>query len=65
MDFPEESFDIIWAEGSKSVIGFQQGIKKWYRFLKPRGFLVVHDENKNKSIKLDFIKKRVPTYQSI
>jgi len=43
-DFPDESFDIIWAEGSISVIGFERGLKEWRRFLKPNGFLVVHDE---------------------
>ena len=44
MDFPKESFDIIWAEGSISVIGFERGIKEWRRFLKTGGFLVVHDD---------------------
>lgn len=44
MDFPDESFDIIWSEGSISRIGFETGLKEWRRFLKPNGFLVVHDE---------------------
>ena len=44
IDFPDESFDIIWAEGSISIIGFERGLKEWYRFLKPDGFLVAHDE---------------------
>jgi len=57
MDFPEESFDIIWAEGSIFVIGFENGIKKWRRFLKPNGFLVIHDENKDKNKKLGLIEK--------
>ena len=57
MDFPEESFDIIWSEGSIFIIGFENGIKKWRRFLKPNGFLVVHDENKNKTKKLGLITK--------
>ena len=57
MDFPEESFDIIWAEGSIFVIGFENSLKKWRRFLKPNGFLVIHDENKDKNKKLDLIKK--------
>ncbi|MFB0535203.1 MAG: class I SAM-dependent methyltransferase [Anaerolineae bacterium] len=47
LDFPDESFDIIWAEGSISRIGFKKGLKEWRRFLKPNGFLVVHDETKN------------------
>jgi len=57
MDFPEESFDIIWAEGSIFVIGFENSLKKWYRFLKPNGFLVLHDENKDKTKKLELITK--------
>ena len=57
MDFPQESFDIIWSEGSIFVIGFENGIKKWRRFLKPNGFLVIHDENKDKTKKLALITK--------
>lgn len=43
MDFPDGSFDIIWAEGSIWIIGFEKGLKEWRRFLKPNGFLVVHE----------------------
>jgi ubiquinone/menaquinone biosynthesis C-methylase UbiE len=43
MDFPEESFDILWSEGSIFVIGFEKGLKAWRRFIKPGGFLVVHE----------------------
>jgi len=57
MDFPGESFDIIWAEGSIFVVGFEDGIKTWRRFLKPNGFLVIHDENKDKTRKLGSITK--------
>jgi len=57
MNFSNESFDIIWSEGSIFVIGFENVLKKWHRFLKPNGFLVVHDENRNKSKKLGLITK--------
>lgn len=43
MEFPEESFDIIWAEGSIYIIGFEKGLKEWRRFIKSRSFLVVHE----------------------
>ncbi|MGB6866574.1 MAG: class I SAM-dependent methyltransferase [Candidatus Aminicenantaceae bacterium] len=43
MDFPEESFDIIWSEGSIYIIGFEKGLKEWRRFIKSHGFLVVHE----------------------
>ena len=52
MDFPGESFDIIWAEGSISAIGFERGLQEWKRFLKPGGFMVVHDEKGNVEEKL-------------
>jgi ubiquinone/menaquinone biosynthesis C-methylase UbiE len=44
LDFPEESFDIIWSEGSIFAIGFETGLREWRRLLKRGGFLVVHDE---------------------
>jgi ubiquinone/menaquinone biosynthesis C-methylase UbiE len=52
MDFPAETFDILWAEGSIFVIGFNKGLKAWKRFIKPNGYLVVHDaaENLDKKI---------------
>ena len=43
IQFPEGTFDIIWAEGSISIIGFKKGLQEWNRLLKPKGFLVVHD----------------------
>lgn len=47
MEFEKESFDIIWSEGSIFVVGFGKGLKEWRRFLKPNGYLVVHDEQGN------------------
>ena len=43
MEFPSGRFDIIWAEGSISVIGFEKGIIEWKPFIKNGGYLVVHD----------------------
>jgi len=56
IDFPDESFDIIWAEGSISTIGFERGLREWKRLLKINGFLVIHDDIKNLSDKL----KKIP-----
>ena len=55
MDFPDESFDIIWSEGSIFVIGFERGLQEWRRFLKPGGFMVIHDEKGNVKEKLEQI----------
>lgn len=52
MNWPDECFDIIWSEGSISAIGFERGLREWRRFLKPGGFLVIHDERGNIEEKL-------------
>jgi ubiquinone/menaquinone biosynthesis C-methylase UbiE len=56
IDFPDESFDIVWAEGSISIIGFERGLRDWKRLLKTNGFLVIHDDIKNMPDKL----KKIP-----
>ena len=43
MSFPDGCFDLIWAEGSIHVIGFERGLRSWRRFIKPEGFLTVHE----------------------
>jgi len=43
MNFPDESFDVIWSEGSINIIGFERGLQEWRRFIKSSGFLVVHE----------------------
>jgi SAM-dependent methyltransferase len=42
--FPAGRFDILWAEGSIAVLGFERGLEEWRRLLRPGGFLAVHDE---------------------
>jgi ubiquinone/menaquinone biosynthesis C-methylase UbiE len=55
LDYEDESFDIIWSEGSISAIGFERGLREWRRFLKSGGFIVVHDEQGNVKEKLEKI----------
>lgn len=55
MKFPDESFDVVWAEGSINVIGFEKGLQQWKRLLKPGGFMVVHDERGDVRQKLEQI----------
>jgi ubiquinone/menaquinone biosynthesis C-methylase UbiE len=52
MDFADKSIDIIWAEGSIYAIGFARGLREWQRFLKPDGYMVIHDEKGNVREKL-------------
>ncbi|MDB9330541.1 methyltransferase domain-containing protein [Nodularia spumigena CS-591/04] len=43
LDFPDASFDIIWAEGSIYIIGFENGLKQWKPLLNQRGYLVASE----------------------
>jgi ubiquinone/menaquinone biosynthesis C-methylase UbiE len=55
LDFPDEDFDVIWSEGSIFTIGFAGGLQEWRRILRPGGFLVVHDEEKDFAEKCEYI----------
>ncbi len=39
MDFPDESFDLIWSEGALYIMGFENALRKCRELLKPGGFL--------------------------
>jgi ubiquinone/menaquinone biosynthesis C-methylase UbiE len=39
--FVNEQFDLIWAEGSIFIIGFEQGLKTFKKLLKPSGYIAV------------------------
>jgi len=56
LKFPDKSFDIIWAEGSIVMIGFAKGIREWHHFIKPKGFLVIHDMTDDIIMKMEQVK---------
>ena len=41
LPFQEEELDLIWSEGAIYNIGFERGIKEWWKFLKPGGYIAV------------------------
>lgn len=43
LDYADSSFDLIWAEGSVFVIGFEKGLREWKRLLTGKGYLVVSE----------------------
>jgi SAM-dependent methyltransferase len=43
MDFEAESFDIIWAEASAHIIGFETALDGWRKYLRPDGYMVIHE----------------------
>jgi ubiquinone/menaquinone biosynthesis C-methylase UbiE len=55
LNFPDESFDIIWSEGSIAVVGFERGLRDWRQLIKPDGYLAVFDESRGLSDKLKCI----------
>ncbi len=45
LPFKEESHDLIWAEGSIFIMGYENGLKYWHRFLKKGGFIAVSESS--------------------
>ncbi len=43
LDYAANSFDVIWAEGSIFVIGFEKGLRDWKRLLTGNGYLVASE----------------------
>lgn len=43
LPFPEESFDLIWAEGSAFVMGFAEALAYWKKFLHQGGSMMMSD----------------------
>jgi len=39
LDFPAQSFDLIWSEGAIYIIGFEAGLRAWRKLLKPQAYL--------------------------
>jgi len=52
-----ETYDIIWAEGSIFVVGFERGICDWKQLISKDGFLVIHDEDNEVKTKLELIER--------
>jgi SAM-dependent methyltransferase len=43
LPFGQETFDLIWAEGSAFVMGFKEALYAWKRLLKPGGYIAISD----------------------
>ncbi len=43
VDYPDASFDLIWAEGTAYLIGWEKALMEWRRLLKSSGKLVATD----------------------
>jgi ubiquinone/menaquinone biosynthesis C-methylase UbiE len=43
MDFAKQSFDLIWAEGSIYIIGFEKGLREFRKFINSNGYLAASE----------------------
>ncbi len=43
LSFLGATFDLLWAEGSIYIIGWERGLKQWHSLIKPGGYLVVSE----------------------
>ncbi|KPK67748.1 hypothetical protein AMJ87_12930 [candidate division WOR_3 bacterium SM23_60] len=44
IEYPDEHFDVVWAEGVIAIIGFERGLREWHRLIKPHGYMGIHDD---------------------
>jgi SAM-dependent methyltransferase len=69
LPFEAASFDLIWSEGAVYIIGFENGLRSWRRFLRPGGWLGVSEvawlrENPPQEI-VDFWQAGYPAIRSV
>lgn len=57
LKLPEKSYDLIIAEGLLNVTGFENGFQHLLKFLKPAGFMIIHDEYRDQEAKQKFIEE--------
>jgi ubiquinone/menaquinone biosynthesis C-methylase UbiE len=43
MEFPDETFDLIWSEGALYIMGFENALKACGKLLKPGGYLAASE----------------------
>ena len=43
LPFSESEFDLIWSEGAIYIMGYEKGLKEWYKFLKAGGYIGVSE----------------------
>ena len=69
LSLPEESFDLLWAEGSAYIIGVEKSLQLWRPFLKKRGYLVLSDlvwrTDKPSDKSIEFWSKEYPDMQLV
>ena len=68
LPFQSNTYDLIWAEGSIFIMGYEKGLQYWHQFLKPGGYVAVTDcswLNSKRPKNMNWIKDNVPEIDSI
>ncbi|SNB54415.1 DNA-binding transcriptional regulator, MerR family [Marinobacter sp. es.042] len=69
LPFQTGSFDLIWAEASAYVMGFEKALTTWKKLLKPKGCIVVNDlvwlTDTPSQTAMDFWHQEYPDMQSV
>jgi serine/threonine-protein kinase HipA len=69
LPFDDGDFDLIWSEGAIYLLGFEEGLRLWRRFLKPGGFAVASEltwlTEKPSPAAAQFWRKNYPTMGDI
>lgn len=63
LPFQPNTYDLIWAEGSIFIMGYENGLRYWRHFLKPNGYVAVTDccwLNSKRPKSMDWINDNVP-----
>jgi DNA-binding transcriptional MerR regulator/ubiquinone/menaquinone biosynthesis C-methylase UbiE len=69
LPFENESFDLIWAEGSAYIMGVEKALAEWKALLKHRGHLMLSDmvwrTSLPSQVSIDFWKQEYPDIQLV
>lgn len=68
LPFQQNTYDLIWAEGSIFIMGYEKGLQYWHQFLKPGGYVAVTDcswLNNNRPKNMSWIKDNLPEIDTI
>lgn len=68
LPFLPDTYDLIWAEGSIFIMGYEKGLQYWHQFLKSGGYVAVTDcswLNNKRPQNMSWIKDNVPEIDTI
>lgn len=68
LPFQPNTYDLIWAEGSIFIMGYENGLNYWKQFLKPEGYIAVTEcswLNSRRPKNISWIEDNLPEIDTI